>query len=88
MISIDEFAERILRNIKLRREQLLRNITVKDGHPRPETGWSGSVTTPYTVDELELLRSIESDLRTLLILFDDQAEKIGLPKDTTWTVGT
>ena len=87
MISIDEFAGRTLRNIKLRREQLLRNITVKDGQS-DQPGWSGCVTTPYTDNELELLRSIESDLRTLLILFDDQAEKIGLPKGSTWTVGT
>lgn len=87
MVSRDEFAERTLRNIKLRREQLLRNITVKGGHPATETAWECS-TTSYTADELELLRSIESDLRTLLILFDDQAEKIGLPKDSMWTVGT
>lgn len=87
MISIDEFAERTLRNIKLRRVQLQRNITVKGGVIGAQ-GWSDCVTSPYTDEELELLRSIESDLRTLLIVFDQHAEKIKLPKDSTWTDGT
>lgn len=87
MITIEEFVGRTLRNIKLRRAAILRNITVKDGVIGPESpGPFGTI--PYSLRELELLRSIESDLQSLLMIFDRQAETIGLPKDSTWTDGT
>lgn len=68
MITNEEFAERAMRRLVLRRAQ--RNITVKDGQRDPETGEWSLATIPYTVQELELIGSIESDLLALLNLFD------------------
>lgn len=86
MITNEEFVERTMRRLVLRRSQ--RNITVKGGQRTPGTGEWSLATIPYSREELALFGSIESDLRTLLIIFGEQAEGMGLPKDSTWTVGT
>lgn len=87
MITNEEFVGRTLRNIKLRRTTLLRNITGTDGTQTPPEAKS-SGTVPYTLPERELLRSIESNLDALLILFDETADNIALQKGAAWTAGT
>lgn len=83
MISNAEFVYRTLRNVKLRRSHLLRNITVRDGVTNPQRGRSAHPpigTVPYTSDELDLLRSIESNLEELLNLFDRRTEEVPVIK--------
>lgn len=78
MISNAEFVYRALRNVKSRRAHQLRNITVKDGVTNPRSRGSShqaGSTIPYTSDELDLLRSIESNLEDLLNLFDLRTEE-------------
>lgn len=85
MITNEEFVERAIRRLVLRRAQ--RNITVKGGQRTPRTGEWSLATIPYTPEELALFESIESDLIALLNIFGERIAS-QQTEAATWTVGT